>query len=87
MHPEIKEEDRLENVYRITYFVVDGGRSLFTVYRASGDKPMDFCARIRGLQQSGGQGALPDIPDVHIGPILITRPNDPNFHYLILPKV
>lgn len=59
------------NHYRISYFPEVGGKRSRYVVDESTLPFMHYVSHIRGLQSGGGQGALPGIVDVHLGPILV----------------
>lgn len=62
------------NKYRLTYFPAGaGGKAIKQALDDSELKPQHYVVHIRGLQQAGGQGALPGIIDVHLGTILVEQ--------------
>lgn len=56
---------------RISYFPEQAGKRTKFVIEESSLPFMYYVSHIRGLQSGGGQGALPGIVEVHLGPILI----------------
>jgi len=62
--------------YRISYFPEQAGKCNKFVVEEDDLPFMLFVSKIRGLQTGGGQGALPGIADVHLGPILVEQLGD-----------